>query len=190
MSESPKTNDRPRSARYDHSFASRRLTVYSKPVVALIQRHFERLDSSFLRLSNDFIWMSDDKQIKAMMGERASILTAFESEIDGILETYGSQLTKYALTLPDMSQLKPSATFEWQLHASASIDAVRLFAKLDQIFLHLECMKQNGLIDDLAFIHTCNAWKNSTGQFVKSVHALRTRWLDASKKPASPSTEP
>ena len=178
-----------RTVRYDHSFVARRVVIYSKPALALIRRHFERLDSSFLRLSNDFIWMNDDDAISEMMRERADLIATFEVEIDAILNTYTSQLKKHAVSVPTLSELQPVDAMELKLHSSTSLDAIRLFEKLDRIFLYLEAMKQNGLIDELAFIHTCNAWKNSTSQFAKSVHAFRTRLLDQSQHKDTEQTE-
>ena len=174
-----------RSARYDHSFIARRLVIYSKPALALIRRHFERLDSSFLRLSNDFIWMNDDAAITAMMTERAQLIGTFEVEIDEILNAYTTQLKKHSVSIPVVSELKPIETLDLNLHSSTSLDALRLFEKLDRLFLYLEAMKQNGLIDELAFIHACNAWKNSTGHFAKSIHAFRTRLLAESQAKAT-----
>ena len=172
-----------RTVRYDHSFVNRLLTVYTKPAQSLIRRHFERLDSSFLRLSNDFLWMNDDKNILAMMQERGALIAAFEAEIDQTLRAYEDGIKKHALPVLDVKKLKlkPIEAFDLELHSSASIDAVRVFGKLDQIFLLLEMMKQNALIDELAFIHTCNAWKASAGAFVKDVHQLRIRLLEESQ---------
>ena len=184
-----------RPVRYDHSFVARRLVIYSKPALALIRRHFERLDSSFLRLSNDYIWMNDEKSIASMMKERSEIITGFEVEIDDILNAYTAQLKKYSVPIPTFDQLKPVETMDLNLHSSTSLEALRLFEKLDRIFLLLEAMKQNGLVDELAFIHACNAWKTSTGEFAKAVHALRIRRMAQSKdrtseKTSIPTTKP
>lgn len=170
-----------RGVRYDHSFVNRSLTIYSKPAQNLIRRHFERLDSSFLRLSNDFLWMNDDHNILAMMKERGTLISSFEADIDTTISAYHQSIRKSQIPSLDTAKLKPIEFFDLELHSSASISAVRIFEKLDLIFLMLEMMKQNGLIDELAFIHTCNAWKNSTGQFVKEVHQLRIRLLQESQ---------
>ena len=178
-----------RTVRYDHSFVARRIVIYSKPALALIRRHFERLDSSFLRLSNDFIWISDDNAISEMMKERADLIATFEVEMDAILNTYTGQLKKHSVAIPVLSELHPADSLDLKLHSSTSLDAIRLFEKLDRIFLYLEAMKQNGLIDELAFIHACNAWKNSMGHFAKSVHAFRTRLLAQSQLKQTEQTE-
>lgn len=170
-----------RSERNDHSFVARVLTIYTKPAQILIKRHFARLDASFLRLSNDFLWMNDDQHILAMIQKRTEIISEFATEIDGIIETYKANLQKHHINAVDIKKLKPIETVSLELHASASVEAVSLFQKLDLIFLLLEAMKQNGLIDELAFVHTCNAWKTSTGVFVKNIHELRTQLMQESQ---------
>lgn len=174
-------NENKRSKRHDHSFLNLTVTAFAKPTVQLIKRHIERLDASFLRLSNDFLWMNDDKRIQEMMDKRAKIINTFESEADAVLTTYSDLLKKHHIPAIAFDALEPEETFDLHLHAAASAETIRIFLKLDRIFISLEALKQNGLIDDLAFVHTCNAWKNSASHFAKSVHDLRAQCLEQSQ---------
>ena len=166
--------------RHDHSFLNRRLTVYAKPTAPLVSRHLKRLDGSFLRLSNDFLWLNDDEHIRHMMSQRATISGNFMKELDSIIGSYTDILRNHHIPDIELKTLRPEASFDFELHSSSSLDAIRIFEKLDLIFILLEAMKQNGLIDELAFIHACNAWKNSTGHFAKNIHELRAQCMQAS----------
>ena len=166
-----------RAARYDHSFLNRDIVLYSMPAMRLLRQHLPRLDGSFLRLANDFVWLNDDREIEAMMRERSQLIATFEAELDSVIPSYTETLQRHHVGSIVFERLRPAGSVSFELHAATSLEAIRLFMKLDRLFLLLEAMKQNGLIDELAYVHTCQAWKRSLGRFVKAVHALRIRLL-------------